>query len=67
MAPLYLKDTILQIQQEILERIEKLEESNTKILGHLEEFVKRQDDILNRIYHLNENILALDKKVKSMT
>jgi hypothetical protein len=52
---------------EILQRIEKLEEKNTKILAHLDTFAKRHDNILNKIFHLNENILALDKKLESMT
>ncbi len=46
-----------QTQEHILQRIEKLEEKNRKILAQLEEFAKRHDNILNRIeYHsLNEN------------
>jgi hypothetical protein len=52
---------------DILQRIEKLEEKNTKILAHLDTFAKRHDNILNKIFHLNENILALDKKLESMT
>ena len=35
--------------------------------GALETFAKRHDNILNKIFHLNENILALDKKLESMT
>ena len=52
---------------DILQRIEKLEEKNTNILAHLDAFAKRHDNILNKILHLNENILALDKKLESMT
>ena len=52
---------------DILHRIEKLEEKNRKILEHLDAFAKRHDNILNKILHLNENILALDKKLESMT
>ena len=52
---------------DILQRIEKLEEKNTNILAHLDAFAKRHDNILNKILHLNEEILALDKKLESMT
>ncbi len=52
---------------DILQRIEKLEEKNTNILANLDAFAKRHDNILNKILHLNENILALDKKLESMT
>ena len=54
-------------QDDILQRIEKLEEKNRKILAHLEAFAKHHDITLNRIIQLNENILALDKKMESMT
>ncbi|MGB6533205.1 MAG: hypothetical protein WBF33_34375 [Candidatus Nitrosopolaris sp.] len=54
-------------QDDILQRIEKLEEKNRKILAHLEAFAKHHDNTLNRIIDLNENILALDKKMESMT
>ena len=54
-------------QDDILQRIEKLEEKNRKILTQLEAFAKHHDNTLNRIIHLNENILALDKKMESMT
>ncbi|MGC1927951.1 MAG: hypothetical protein WA667_03180 [Candidatus Nitrosopolaris sp.] len=54
-------------QDDILQRIEKLEEKNRKILAHLEAFAKHHDNTLNKIFHLNENILALDKKIESMT
>jgi hypothetical protein len=53
--------------EDILQRIEKLEEKNTNILAHLDAFAKRHDNILNKILHLNEDILALDKKLESMT
>ena len=52
---------------DILKRIEKLEEKNTRILAHLDTFATRHDNILNKIFHLNQNILALDKKLGSMT
>ena len=52
---------------DILQRIEKLEEKNTNILAHLDAFAKRHDNILNKILHLNEDILALDKKLEYMT
>ena len=51
---------------DILQRIERLEEKNTNILAHLDAFSKRHDNILNKILHLNEDILALDKKIESI-
>ncbi len=53
-------------QDNILHRIESLEEKNRKILAHLETFAKNHESTLNKIVHLNENILLLDKKIKSM-
>ena len=50
-------------QEDILQRIEKLEEKNRKILAHLEAFAKHHGNTLNKIFHLNENIPALDKKI----
>jgi hypothetical protein len=52
-------------QDNILRRIENLEEKNKKILAHLEAFAKNHESTLNKIVHLNENILALDKKIES--
>jgi uncharacterized membrane-anchored protein YhcB (DUF1043 family) len=57
---------ITRTQDDILQRVEKLEEKNRKILAHLEAFAKHHDNTLDRIMHLNENILALDKKMESM-
>lgn len=54
-------------QEEILQRIEELEEKNRKILVQLDEFAKLHGNILSRIFHLNQNILAVDKKIESMT
>jgi hypothetical protein len=54
-------------QEEILQRIEKLEEKNRKILVQLDEFAKLHGNILSRIFHLNQDILAVDKKIESMT
>ncbi|HET7148209.1 MAG TPA: hypothetical protein VFI73_06875 [Candidatus Nitrosopolaris sp.] len=51
---------------DILQRIEKLEDKNTNILAHLDAFARRHDNILNKILHLNETILALDKKIESI-
>jgi len=56
-----------QTQEDILQRIEKLEEKNRKILVQLDEFTKLHGNVLNRIFHLNQNILAVDKKIESMT
>jgi hypothetical protein len=33
---------------------------------HLEAYTKHHDELLNRIVLLNENILAVDKKMQSM-
>ncbi len=52
-------------QDAMLQRIEKLEEKNRNILAHLEVFTKYHDNILNKIFHLNENILVLDNKIES--
>jgi hypothetical protein len=54
-------------QDDILQRVEKLEEKNRHILAHLEGFAKYHDNILNKIFHLNKSILTLDKKIESMT
>lgn len=54
-------------QDDILRRIEKVEAKNRHILAQLEAFAKQHDNTLNKIVHLNENILALDKKIESMT
>jgi hypothetical protein len=53
-------------QDNILHRIKSLEEKNRKMLAHLEIFAKNQESTLNKIVHLNENILSLDKKIQSM-
>jgi hypothetical protein len=54
-------------QDDILQGIEKVEEKNRNILAQLEAFAKHHDNTLNKIFCLNENILALDKKIESMT
>jgi peptidoglycan hydrolase CwlO-like protein len=54
-------------QDDILQRVENLEEKNRKILAHLETFAKHHDNTLNKIFQLSENILALNKKIESMT
>ena len=51
-------------QDHILERIENIEEKNRRILTDLEEFVNHHDKILNEIFLLNQNILALEKKIE---
>jgi uncharacterized membrane-anchored protein YhcB (DUF1043 family) len=57
------KTTILQ--DDILERIEKIEENNGKILAHLEAFANHHDVVLNKIVHMNEDILDLNKRIDS--
>ena len=51
-------------QDYILERIENIEEKNRRILTDLEEFANHHDKILNEIFLLNQNILALEKKIE---
>ncbi|PWU79577.1 MAG: hypothetical protein DLM72_16980 [Candidatus Nitrosopolaris wilkensis] len=58
---------ITRKQDYTLQRIENLEEENRKILAHLEALANHHNNILNKIFHLNENMLSLDKKIESMT
>ena len=53
-------------QDHILQLIKNVEEKNTKILMSLEAFAKHHDDVLNKVFIMNENILAMDKKIESM-
>ena len=53
-------------QDHILRHINKLEEKNTKVLKNLEAFAKHHDDVLNKLFLISENILALDRKIESM-
>ena len=55
------------MQDHILQRISKLEDKNRKILINLESYSKHHEELLSRIVLLNEHILALDKKIESMT
>jgi uncharacterized membrane-anchored protein YhcB (DUF1043 family) len=59
------KTTLLQ--DDILKRIEKIEENNGKILAHLEAFAKHHDYVLNRIVHINETMLNLNKRMESLS
>ena len=54
-------------QDHLLERINELEHKNRQILLKLESFAEHHDELLKKIFLLNENILALDKKMKFMT
>jgi predicted RNase H-like nuclease (RuvC/YqgF family) len=54
-------------QEEILQRIEKLEEKNRKILSHIEQFTSYHNTVLEKIVHMNERILSLQTKIESMT
>ena len=60
------QNKISREQDHILQHNNKLEQDNKKILMHLEEYTKHHDELLNRIVLLNENILAVDKKMQSM-
>lgn len=53
------------MQDEILRQIERLEEKNGKILTHLETFASHHETILNKIFQLNERILALEKRLST--
>ena len=54
-----------RMQDEILRQIERLEEKNGKILAHLETFASHHETILNKIFQLNERILALEKRLST--
>ena len=54
-------------QDHILERITALEQKNRQILLKLESFARHHEELLKRIFMINESILALDKKMQSMT
>src|SRR5215831_15795097 len=53
-------------QESILQRINKLEEGNRKILIHLEITAKKSGDLLDRVISLNQNIIELDKKIREL-
>jgi hypothetical protein len=53
-------------QDRLLERITELEQKNRQILLKLESFARHHEELLKRIF-INESILALDKKMQSMT
>ncbi|HEY7571088.1 MAG TPA: hypothetical protein VH796_06950 [Nitrososphaeraceae archaeon] len=53
-------------QESILQRINKLEEGNRKILIHLEITAKKSKDLLDRVVSLNQNIIELDKKIREL-
>lgn len=55
------------VQDNILERIEKIEENNGKILVHLEAFLKHHDMVLNKIVHMNQAILDLNRRIDSFS
>jgi hypothetical protein len=52
-------------QDDILHRIEEIEQKNRKILIHLEAYAKHHDLVLNKINLLDENIKALNQKVQN--
>ena len=54
-------------QDHLLERINELEQKNRQILLKLESFARHHEELLKRIFMINESILALDKKMQSMT
>ena len=55
------------IQDDILKQIEKIDENNGRILAHLEGFVKHHDIVLNKIVHMNEVILELNRRIESFS
>ena len=53
-------------QDDILHRIEEIEQKNRKILLHLEAYAKHHDLVLNKIILLNENMQALNQEIQNM-
>ena len=54
-------------QDYILQRIENVEEKNRRILTELEALGKHHNKVLNEVFLLNQSILALEKKIESVT
>jgi predicted RNase H-like nuclease (RuvC/YqgF family) len=54
-------------QDYLLQRIEKIEENNGKILSQIEQFTRYHNTVLEKIIRLNETILSLETKIESMT
>jgi predicted RNase H-like nuclease (RuvC/YqgF family) len=54
-------------QDHLLERINELEQKNRQILLKLESFAHHHEELLKKIFMINESILALDKKMQSMS
>jgi predicted RNase H-like nuclease (RuvC/YqgF family) len=54
-------------QDYLLQRIKKIEENNSKILSHIEQFTNYHNTVLEKIMHMNERILSLQTKIESMT
>jgi hypothetical protein len=52
-------------QDSILNRINKLEEGNRKILIRLELSAKKRGELLERIVSLDQNILELNNKIRT--
>jgi hypothetical protein len=53
-------------QDHIIKRIDNLEQKNSHILLHLEQFANRHDELLNKILALNEDVLHFDEKLQSI-
>lgn len=58
---------ITRTQDYLLRRIKKVEEDNSKILSHIEQFTRYHNTVLEKIIHINERILSLQTKIESMT
>jgi predicted RNase H-like nuclease (RuvC/YqgF family) len=53
-------------QDYLLQRIKKIEENNGKILSHIEQFTRYHNTVLEKIIHMNERILSLERKIESI-
>jgi hypothetical protein len=64
----YDRQSKLSVKQDhLLQRIDELEHKNRQILVKLENFIQRHDELLKKIFLIDQNILAIDKKMQSMT
>ena len=54
-------------QDHLLECINELGQKNRQILLKLESFAHHHEELLKKIFMINENMLALDKKMQSMS
>jgi type II secretory pathway component PulF len=54
-------------QDHLLERINELEQRNRQILLKVETFAQHHEELLKKIFVINESILAIDKRMRSMS